>query len=120
MAIDRQKDLNAYIRVYGEEALAKARQLDQQRKAGLPTGKLHGVVIGLKDVLAYKDHPLSAASHILGDYVSIYNATVVEKMLAEEAILIGHLNCDEFAMGSSNENSAFGPTLNAHDNNRVP
>jgi len=83
-------------------------------------GKLHGVVIGLKDVLAYKDHPLTASSHILQDFVSIYNATVVEKMLAEEAILIGHLNCDEFAMGSSNENSAYGKVLNARGSDRVP
>jgi aspartyl-tRNA(Asn)/glutamyl-tRNA(Gln) amidotransferase subunit A len=106
--------------VYGEEALAKARLLDQRRREGKPVGKLHGVVIGLKDVIAYKDHPLTASSRILQDYVSIYNATVVEKMLAEEAILIGHLNCDEFAMGSSNENSAYGNVLNAKDKNRVP
>ncbi|GGB06647.1 glutamyl-tRNA(Gln) amidotransferase subunit A [Puia dinghuensis] len=120
MAIEQQQPLNAYIRVYSKEALAKARLLDQQRKEGKPMGKLHGVVIGLKDVIAYKDHPLTAASHILQDYVSIYNATAVDKMLAEEAILIGHLNCDEFAMGSSNENSAYGKVLNARCNSRVP
>jgi len=106
--------------VYGEEALARARVLDEQRKTGHPIGRLHGVIIGLKDVIAYKDHPLTAASRILGNYTSLYNATVVDKMLAEEAILIGHLNCDEFAMGSSNENSAYGNVLNARDNNRVP
>lgn len=83
-------------------------------------GKLHGVVIGLKDVIAYKDHPLTAASRILGKYVSLYNATVVDRMLAEEAILIGHLNCDEFAMGSSNENSAYGNVHNALGEDRVP
>jgi aspartyl-tRNA(Asn)/glutamyl-tRNA(Gln) amidotransferase subunit A len=83
-------------------------------------GRLHGVIIGLKDVIAYKNHPLTAASRLLGNYSSLYNATVVDKMLAEEAILIGHLNCDEFAMGSSNENSAYGNVLNAHDNDRVP
>ncbi len=120
MAIDQQKQLNAYINVYGKEALAKARLLDQQRSAGKPMGRLHGVVIGLKDVIAYKDHPVTAASHILQNYVSIYNATVVEKILAEEAILIGHLNCDEFAMGSSNENSAYGNVLNARCKDRVP
>jgi aspartyl-tRNA(Asn)/glutamyl-tRNA(Gln) amidotransferase subunit A len=106
--------------VYGEEALAKARELDKQRHAGHPMGRLHGVVIGLKDVIAYKDHPLTAASRILGGYTSLYNATVVDKMLAEEAILIGHLNCDEFAMGSSNENSAYGNVLNALSQDRVP
>jgi len=118
--IEAQSHLNAFTQVYGDEALTKARLLDQQRKEGQPTGKLHGVVIGLKDVLAYKDHPLTAASHILQDFVSIYHATVVEKLLAEEAIIIGHLNCDEFAMGSTNENSAHGKVLNARDNQRVP
>jgi aspartyl-tRNA(Asn)/glutamyl-tRNA(Gln) amidotransferase subunit A len=119
-AIDRQKDLNAYLRVYGAEALEKARVLDGRRKAGEPMGKLHGVVIGIKDVIAYKGHGLTAASRILEDYVSIYNATAVEKLLAEEAIIIGALNCDEFAMGSSNENSAFGNVLNARCKDRVP
>lgn len=118
--IEAQRHLNAFTQVYGEEALTRARLLDQQRKKGEPVGRLHGVVIGLKDVLAYKDHPLTAASHILQDFVSIYNATVVEKLLAEEAVIIGHLNCDEFAMGSSNENSAYGKVLNARDNHRVP
>jgi aspartyl-tRNA(Asn)/glutamyl-tRNA(Gln) amidotransferase subunit A len=118
--IEAQSNLNAFTQVYGEEALTRARLLDQQRKEGQPPGKLHGVVIGLKDVLAYKDHPLTAASHILQDFVSIYHATVVEKLLAEEAIIIGHLNCDEFAMGSTNENSAYGKVLNARDNQRVP
>jgi len=83
-------------------------------------GKLHGVVIGLKAVIAWKDYPLTAASNILRNYTSLYNATVVDKMLGEEAILIGHLNCDEFAMGSSNENSAFGNVLNARNKDRVP
>jgi aspartyl-tRNA(Asn)/glutamyl-tRNA(Gln) amidotransferase subunit A len=119
-AIEQQKQLNAYTQVYGEEALAKARELDGRRQAGKPMGRLHGVVIGLKDVIAYKDHPLTAASRILGGYTSLYNATVVDKMLAEEAILIGHLNCDEFAMGSSNENSAYGNVLNARCKDRVP
>ena len=120
MAIEQQLQLNAFTNVYREEALAKARLLDQQRKAGQPMGKLHGVVIGIKDVIAWKGHPLTAASNILRNYSSLYNATVVEKMLAEEVILIGHLNCDEFAMGSSNENSAFGNVLNALGEDRVP
>jgi len=119
-AIEQQKDLNAYIHVYGEEALAKARELDRQRRSGRPMARLHGVVIGLKDVIAYKDHPLTAASHILDGYTSLYNATVVDRMLAEEAILIAHLNCDEFAMAPSNENSAYGHVLNAGCRGRVP
>jgi len=119
-SIERTRHLNAFVQVYAEEALQKARDLDQRRRSGAPTGKLHGVVVGLKDVIAYKDHPLTAASHILKDYVTIYNATVVEKLLQEEAIIIGHLNCDEFAMGSTNENSSYGKVLNARDLNRVP
>ncbi len=83
-------------------------------------GRLHGVVVSIKDVICYKDHPVSAASNILKDFVSLYNATAVERMLAEEAIIIGHTNCDEFAMGSSNENSAYGPVRNALDESRVP
>ncbi len=81
---------------------------------------MHGVVVGLKDVISYKNHKLSASSKILENYTSIYNASVVEKLLAEGAIIIGRQNCDEFAMGSSNENSAFGNVLNAADNTRVP
>src|ERR1700753_614512 len=81
-AIEKDRSLNAFLHVYGDEALEKARQLDRQRSEGKPLGKLHGVVIGIKDVIAYKDHPLSAASRILEDYVSIYNATAVEKLLA--------------------------------------
>ncbi|MHA4812401.1 Asp-tRNA(Asn)/Glu-tRNA(Gln) amidotransferase subunit GatA [Flavitalea flava] len=118
--IESTRHLNAFIHVYGEEALDTARVLDKKRKAGEVTGKLHGVIIGLKDVISYKDHPLSAASHILEGYVSIYHATVVEKLLREDAIIIGHLNCDEFAMGSTNENSVYGKVLNARDLNRVP
>ena len=108
------------MQVYGEEALERARRLDQQRRSGQPLSRLHGVVIGIKDVISYKDHPLTAASNILKDFVSIYDATVVKKMLEEEAIIIGHLNCDEFAMGSTNENSAYGRVLNARSNDRVP
>jgi aspartyl-tRNA(Asn)/glutamyl-tRNA(Gln) amidotransferase subunit A len=118
--IEATTHLNAYTQVYGEEALDSARQLDKKRKAGGKTGTLHGVVVALKDVIAYKDHPLTAASRILKDYHSIYSATAVEKLLGEEAIIIGHLNCDEFAMGSTNENSAHGKVLNARDESRVP
>ena len=114
------KQLNAFIRVYAEEALEKAKQLDIQRKAGKPTGRLHGIIIGIKDVIAYKDHPLSASSNILKGFTSIYSATAIEKLLAEEAIIIGSLNCDEFAMGSTNENSAYGNVLNALDQTRIP
>lgn len=118
--IQVSSSLNAFIHVYAEEALQKAKQLDEQRKAGSASGKLHGVIIGLKDVIAYKDHPLSASSNILKGFTSIYSATVIERLLDEEAIIIGNLNCDEFAMGSTNENSAYGNVLNALDQTKVP
>lgn len=118
--IEVTRHLNAFINVYAEEALAKALQLDEQRQSGKPMGKLHGVVVGLKDVICYKGHAVSAASAILEGFTATYNATVVEKLLEEEAIIIGSLNCDEFAMGSSNENSTYGTVLNALDESRVP
>lgn len=114
------RHLNAFIEVYEQEALDKAQQLDQQRNSGKATGRLHGVVIGLKDVLCHKDHKLTAASGILKDFISLYSATAVQKLLDEEAIIIGNLNCDEFAMGSTNENSVYGNVLNAVDESRVP
>lgn len=98
----------------------QAQKLDEQRAQGQKMKKLHGVIVGLKDVISYKDHKLSAASKILTNYKAVYNATVVERLLAEGAIIIGRQNCDEFAMGSSNENSAFGKVLNDADNERVP
>lgn len=118
--IAARPQLNAYVRVYAEEALEKAKQLDAARAKNAPMGKLHGVVIAIKDVLCYKDHPVSAASRILQNFTSIYSATVVERLLAEEAIIIGHVNCDEFAMGSTNELSAYGKVLNPLDETRVP
>ena len=100
--------------------MQKARELDEYRKAGKSTGKLHGVVLALKDVICYRDHQISASSNILKNITSLYSATAVEKLLAEEAIIIGNCNCDEFAMGSTNENSAYGKVLNALDETKVP
>lgn len=118
--IRSRPQLNAFLNVYETEALERAAALDLQRQQGQPLGKLHGVVVGLKDVISYKDHPLSAASKILENFTAVYNATAVDKLLAEGAIIIGRQNCDEFAMGSSNENSAYGPVKNAVDESRVP
>lgn len=118
--IQTKQHLNAFVHLYAEEAIAKAKELDEKRKKGNSPGKLHGVVIGIKDVIAYKDHPLSASSDILKGFTSIYSATALQRLLAEEAIIIGHLNCDEFAMGSTNENSAYGKVLNALDETRIP
>ncbi|MCW3087731.1 MAG: gatA [Sediminibacterium sp.] len=119
-AIAAAQHLNAFLEVYTEEALEQAAALDLQRNTAILPGKLHGVVVGLKDVLSHKGHHLSAGSHILENFTAIYNATAVDKLLQEGAIIIGRQNCDEFAMGSSNENSAFGPVRNASDPTRVP
>jgi len=112
--------LNSFLEVYSEESLQRAKELDEFRNKGNGIGKLHGVVVAIKDVLCYKGHKASASSKILEAFTSIYNATAVERILGEGAIIIGRNNCDEFAMGSSNENSAFGNVLNAKDNDRVP
>ena len=118
--INKHQDLNAFIEVFAEDALARAKTLDQVSQKNQLVGKLHGVVIGIKDVLCYKDHQVSAASNILENYTAIYSATAIEKLLAEGAIIIGRQNCDEFAMGSSNENSAYGPVKNAMNTDLVP
>jgi aspartyl-tRNA(Asn)/glutamyl-tRNA(Gln) amidotransferase subunit A len=117
--ISQKAHLNVFLSVYEDEALSQATTIDQKIKTGT-AGKLAGLVVGIKDVLAYKDHPLQASSKILNGFISQYNATAVQRLLDEDAIIIGRQNCDEFAMGSSNENSAFGPVLNDLDNTRVP
>ncbi len=118
--IETRKHLNAFVEVFDQEALERAAQLDERRAGGETPGKLHGVVIALKDVICYKDHKVTAASKILRNFTSIYHATAVEKLLSEGAIIIGNTNCDEFAMGSTNENSSYGNVLNALDESRVP
>ncbi len=118
--IEANIHLNAFLETYSEEALIQAADLDVLLQSGKLVGKLHGVIVAVKDVICYQNHPVSAASKILENFTSVYNATVVEKLIAEGAIIIGRNNCDEFAMGSSNENSAFGKVLNSKDNNRVP
>jgi aspartyl-tRNA(Asn)/glutamyl-tRNA(Gln) amidotransferase subunit A len=117
--IEAKSYLNVFLTVYKEEALSRAFSIDAKIKVG-KAGKLAGLVVGIKDVLAYKDHPLQASSKILDGFISQYTATAVQCLLDEDAIIIGRQNCDEFAMGSSNENSAFGPVLNEIDNSRVP
>jgi aspartyl-tRNA(Asn)/glutamyl-tRNA(Gln) amidotransferase subunit A len=111
--------LNAFVEVYTDEARAQAAAVDQKIASGT-AGRLAGMVIGLKDVLSYKGHALQAASQILNSYIAPFTATAVQRLLDEDAIVIGRQNCDEFAMGSSNENSSFGPVLNAADNSKVP
>jgi aspartyl-tRNA(Asn)/glutamyl-tRNA(Gln) amidotransferase subunit A len=115
-AIDSNRHLNAFLEVFTEEALARAAKLDQQ---GIK-GKLHGVVVGIKDNLCYKDHKVTASSQILEGFTSLYSATAVERLLEEGAIIIGRQNCDEFGMGSTNENSAYGIVLNPVHPDHVP
>jgi aspartyl-tRNA(Asn)/glutamyl-tRNA(Gln) amidotransferase subunit A len=118
--IHRLSYLNAFVHLYEKESLLTADRLDAERSAGKMEGRLHGVVIGIKDVICFKDHPVTAGSHILDGFHSLYHATVVERLIREGAIIIGHLNCDEFAMGSSNENSIYGRVKNAVDPEKVP
>jgi len=119
-AIEANKKLNVFLEVYTEEARLRALSLHKKLNSGAPVGKLFGLVVGIKDVLTHKNHNLTAGSKILDKFQSQFNATVVKRLLAEDAIIIGRQNCDEFAMGSSNENSAYGPTLNAVDTSKVP
>ncbi|MDO9000591.1 MAG: Asp-tRNA(Asn)/Glu-tRNA(Gln) amidotransferase subunit GatA [Bacteroidota bacterium] len=117
--IEQKKHLNAFLEVFEHSAKELAKKTDEKIKAGT-AGKLAGVIIGLKDNICYKGHKVSASSKILEGFESLYSATVVEKLLAEDAIIVGRLNCDEFAMGSSNENSAFGNVLNPLNEKHVP
>ncbi len=118
--IEANKHLNAFLEIFEQSAVQKAREIDEKIKQGKEVGRLAGMVIGIKDVFAYKGHGLNASSKILGNFKSIYTATCVQRLLNEDAIIIGRLNCDEFAMGSSNENSAFGNVLNPLNTEYVP
>jgi aspartyl-tRNA(Asn)/glutamyl-tRNA(Gln) amidotransferase subunit A len=111
--------LNAFLEVYEVEARQQAKIVDQKIQTG-NAGRLAGMFIGLKDVLCLKDHPLQCSSRILEGFKSQFTATSVQRLIDEDAIIIGRINCDEFAMGSSNENSAFGPVKNEIDPSRVP
>lgn len=117
--IEEHKHLNAFLEVFADEAVARAEEIDGKIAAG-NAGKLAGVVVGIKDNICFEGHKVSGSSKILEGFESLYSSTAVEKLLAEDAIIIGRLNCDEFAMGSSNENSAFGNALNPVDTGRVP
>jgi aspartyl-tRNA(Asn)/glutamyl-tRNA(Gln) amidotransferase subunit A len=111
--------IHAFISVDGQDALAQADAADKAIAAGRK-GDLVGIPIGIKDVLCVKNQPLNCASKILGNFVSTYDATAIEKLKAAGAIVFGRLNMDEFAMGSSTENSAFGTTRNPWDTSRIP
>lgn len=118
--ITASQDLNIYVEVWAEEARAIAKQQDERRKQGEPLGRLAGMVISIKDVICYENHQVTAGSKILEGFSSLFSATAIERLLAEDVIIIGRTNCDEFAMGSTNETSIYGPTRNAADPTRIP
>ena len=117
--INENNHLNAFNFVFEEDALKDAERIATKIRSG-NHGKLAGAVIAIKDVLSIKDKPTTCSSKILKDFTALYTSTAVQRMIDEDAIIIGKTNCDEFAMGSSNENSAFGNVLNPLDNSRVP
>lgn len=117
--IEATKDLNAFLEVFSESVKSEAVRVQNKINNGT-SGVLAGMVIGIKDNICYKGHKVSASSKILEGFESLYTATALQRLLDEDAIVIGRLNCDEFAMGSSNENSAYGPVKNALDFTRVP
>ncbi|WNJ19946.1 Asp-tRNA(Asn)/Glu-tRNA(Gln) amidotransferase subunit GatA [Pontibacter sp. G13] len=117
--IEAQPHLNLFIEVFADEARQRAQLIDQKLAEGT-AGKLAGLVIGIKDVLCYQGHGLTASSRMLEGFDSMFTGTAVQRLLDEDAIIIGRQNCDEFAMGSSNENSHYGPARNPVDPDRVP
>lgn len=118
--IERQNPtLNAFLEVWPDEARAQADAVDAKLAAGT-AGPLAGMVLGIKDVLAYAGHSLQSSSLMLDGFKSLFTGTAVQRLLDADAIIIGRQNCDEFAMGGSNETSYFGPARNAVDPSRVP
>ena len=116
--IAENQHLNAFIEVYSDEVLEQARLVDE-KLANCSAGKLAGMVVGIKDNLCYKNHKVSASSKILDGFESLFTATSVQRLIDEDAIIIGRLNCDEFAMGSANENTIYGTVKNPLDNSKV-
>jgi aspartyl-tRNA(Asn)/glutamyl-tRNA(Gln) amidotransferase subunit A len=118
--IERLLDLNAFITVTADAALARAEAVDRAAEKGEPILPLAGAIIAVKDNMVMRGVRTTAGSRILFNYKPPYTATAVERLEAAGAIIIGKTNCDEFAMGSSNENSAYGPVKNPWDATRVP
>jgi aspartyl-tRNA(Asn)/glutamyl-tRNA(Gln) amidotransferase subunit A len=117
---DETKHLNAYVQVLNERALRKAQDLDERIQKGAETGALAGTVIAIKDNINIQGENSTCASNILQNFKSPFNATVIDKLEKADAVIIGKTNLDEFAMGSSTENSAFGTVKNPFDETRVP
>lgn len=113
------EEVNAVADIDKDDALNRAKKIQQRINNGT-AGKLGGMVIGVKDLICEKDKKVTCASNMLSDFKSVYDATVIERLRNEDAILLGRLNMDEFAMGSSTENTIFGPTKNPLDTTKVP
>ncbi|HLR25967.1 MAG TPA: amidase family protein [Fodinibius sp.] len=115
---ERNEDINAVVSIDKEAARRRAQKIQHRIEDG-SAGKLAGMVVGIKDLICEKDKPATCASNILANFESIYDATVINRLQEEDAILLGRLNMDEFAMGSSNENSIYGPARNPADTSKV-
>lgn len=119
--VEKTKELNAYIEVFAEEAKQKAITIDQRLKDEPNSlGRLFGMVLSIKDLLCYKDHQVTGGSKILEGFTSVFSATAIDRLIKEDAIIIGRVNCDEFGMGSANEHSVYGSVLNGLDKTKVP
>ena len=120
-AIDRRDDrVHAFLHIDREGAFRQAETVDQKRSSGRPVGLLGGLPVAIKDVLCTKGQPTTCGSRMLTKYIPPYDAHAISKLRESDAVLIGRTNMDEFAMGSSGENSAFGPTRNPWDTDRIP
>jgi aspartyl-tRNA(Asn)/glutamyl-tRNA(Gln) amidotransferase subunit A len=117
---ERLKRLNVFVHLDPENILGQARAVDARRRAGEPVGPLAGVPVAIKDLLCVEGEPTTCGSRMLRTFKPPYDATVITRLRQAGAILFGKTNMDEFAMGSSTENSAYGPTLNPWDESRVP
>lgn len=119
--IHKNKHLNIYVEDFCAEAQILAAKLDKRIQADdTKVGKLYGLIISIKDVICYKGHKVSAGSKMLENYESVYTATALQRLLDEDAIVIGRTNCDEFAMGSANDTSYYGPTINGRGDGLTP
>ncbi len=113
------QNLNAFIEVFEENALCQAKDVDAKIANGT-AGKLAGCVVAIKDNICFKGHRITASSKILDGFESLFTATALQRLIDQDVIVIGRLNCDEFAMGSSNETSVYGPVKNNLDTSKVP